>query len=84
MNAEARQRKHAEVRRKKLAEDHRDTMVKCTTINDILARNRAVETELKSKVESGNIADPTLAYFLKLTSAQLYNFIHVGLDFITA
>ncbi len=71
LNAKAQQRKRAELRRKKLAEDHCNAMVKCTTTNDILARNRVVAIKLKSKVESGNIADSTVASFLKLTSTQL-------------
>ena len=42
INAPAQQRQRSELRRKKMAEKHRDAIVEYTTMNDILSRNGIV------------------------------------------
>jgi hypothetical protein len=66
INAPAQQRLRSELRRKKLAEKHRDAVVACSTINDILSCNNAVEA----------LFDVTVAHFLLLNTSKLQDFIH--------
>ena len=54
INGPAQQRMRSEHRRKKLAESHRDAVVVCNAINDVLLRNAAVEQLILSKMAGRN------------------------------
>ncbi|KAL7536826.1 LOW QUALITY PROTEIN: hypothetical protein ACHAXR_007426 [Thalassiosira sp. AJA248-18] len=70
------QEKRAQLRRTQLAEAHRDKVVACNLINEILKTNKAAEEELQSMTESGSIADATVANFLSIKVSLLQDFIH--------
>ncbi len=59
-----------------MAEDRRGAIVECTTINDVIVRNHAVEMELQRVIERKNLEDATADHFLNLTALQLQDFIH--------
>ena len=46
----------SELRRKKLAEAHQNAVVACTTINDILARNKKVEQNIIAKIKGDDVS----------------------------
>ena len=76
INAKAQQRKRAELRRKKLAEAHRDAVVERDAISEILSRNHDVEVELQAKTNIATVADAGVVDFLPLSVAKLQDFIH--------
>ena len=57
INASAQQRQRSELRRKKMAEKHRDAIVEYTTINDILSRNGIVEAKVLTSSVDGEPGD---------------------------
>ena len=79
INASAQQRQRSELRRKKMAEKHRNAIVEYATVNDILSRNGILETKvLASSVdgEPGDIAAASVVRFLHLNTAMRQDFIH--------
>ena len=76
INADWQKKKREEKRLKKLSEEHRTMEREYNIINDILARNTEVETELKAKTESGSLTDASVVDFLSLTAKKLQDFIH--------
>ena len=54
INGPTQKRMRTELRRKKLAESHRNAAVECNTINDVLLRNKAVEQLILSKMAKNN------------------------------
>ena len=78
INGAAQKRMRAEMRRTKLAEAHRNAVVSCTTINDVLQRNHDVENLILSKSagETPSLAQATCQHFMQLNANQLQDFIH--------
>ena len=79
INAPAQQRKRAELRRKKLADAHREALVTNATVNDILRRNADVEAKLlamQKGTEQPGLQHSKVDNFLLLSTTELQDFIH--------